>query len=240
MCLATLATLCACAALAPCAPAETSATIIPRLYPDRLGARTVLALTVQFSANGTRVPAPVRRSVLRFPAGMTLEVPHLRGCSLSRVRVHGADACPADSVLGRGHALIEAPLGSQTIAESVSLRVFLGPLRNLQPVIIVVGQGDTPLDERSVLDGTMLPVGAPFGEALTLMVPPIPTLALEPNASLVTLSLVIGSPARRATGSANTLRLPATCPVGGFPFAAEFTYADNSAGSSSATVPCPR
>ncbi|HLM86033.1 MAG TPA: hypothetical protein VK272_07595 [Solirubrobacteraceae bacterium] len=233
------AALSACAVLVASAHAETYATITPLLYPDRLGARGALSLTIQFADPGAGVPAPVRRSILRFPAGMTLEVPHLRSCSASRLRARGATGCPAESALGRGHALVEAHVGSQTLTENVSLWVFLGPLQNLQPSIEILAQGYTPFDERVVLDGTMLPTGGPYGEALTLSIPPIPTLTFEPDASIVTFSLVIGAHEQRKARDANTVRLPASCPRGGFPFAAEFSYADGSSGSSVNTAPCP-
>jgi hypothetical protein len=225
----------ACAALAAPARAETSATVTPLLSPDRAGARGTLSLAVHFA--GSDVPTPVRRSILRFPTGLTLEMPQLRSCSASRLRASGARGCPAASALGRGEALIEAPLGSQTIPESISLWLFLGPLRNLQPTVELLGQGYTPIEERIVLTGTMQPAGGAYGEALTLSIPLIPTLTLEPDASIATFSLVIGG---RAARTANTLRLPASCPRGGFPFAAEFSYADGSASDASATVPCPR
>jgi hypothetical protein len=233
------AALSACAVLAASAHAETSATVTPLLSPDRLRARSTLSFTIRFADPSAGVPAPVRRSILRFPAGLTLEVPHLRSCSLAHLRARGASGCPAESMLGRGSALVEAHLGSQTMAEHISLWVFLGPLRNLQPTIEIVGQGYTPLDERVVLGGTLGPSDAPYGEALTLLIPPIPTLALEPDASIVTFSLVIGARAQRSARDANTLRLPATCPEDGFPFAAEFTYADGSISNSTAMVPCP-
>jgi hypothetical protein len=221
------------------AHAQTVATLTPLLSPDRLGATGALSFTIHYADSAANVPPPMRRSILRFPAGLTLEVPRLSSCSVSRLQARGADGCPAGSMLGRGHALIEARVGSQTIAENVSLWVFLGPLRNLAPTVEILGQGYTPYDQRVVLSGTMLPAGGPYGEALSLSIPPISTLPLEPDASIVTFSLVIGAPPRRRAHDANTVRLPAVCPQGGFPFAAEFTYADGSSGSSLTKVPCP-
>lgn len=233
------AALSACAVVVASAYAETSATVTALFSPDRLGARGSLSLTIEFGDPHAGVPAPVRRSILRFPAGLTLELPHLRSCSASRLRALGPSGCPAESAIGRGYALVEAQAGSQTISENVSLWVFLGPLRNLQPTVEVLGRGYTPFDERVVLSGTMLPAGGPYGEALTLSIPPIPTLTLEPDASIVTFSLVIGAHARGNARDTNTVRLPSSCPRGGFPFASEFTYADGSSGSSVTTVACP-
>jgi hypothetical protein len=225
--------------LAASAHADTSATIAPLLAPDRLGARGTLSFTVQFGESGGGVPAPVRSSVLSFPAGLVLEIPHLDSCSPARLRARGADGCPAGSALGHGAALIESRLGSQTLAESISLWIFLGPLHNLQPAVEILGQGYTPLDERVVLSGKLVAAASPYGEALALSIPPIPTLPLEPDASIVTLSLVVGAHVRPRGREANTVRLPVSCATGSFPFATEFTYADGSSDSALATLPCP-
>ena len=136
---------------------------------------------------------------------------------------------------------MEARAGTEIITEDVALWAFLGPPDNLQPTFEILGQGYTPLDERMVFTGTALPATAPYGEELVLSIPPIPTLPFEPDASIVSFSLTIGAIARRhERASANAVLVPSSCPAGGFPFAAEFTYADGSSGSSLATAPCPR
>jgi hypothetical protein len=219
--------------------APTAATVAPLFSPDRLGAEGSLSFTLEFAGPGGGVPTPLSRSILRLPAGVTLEVPRLRSCSASRLRARGIAGCPAGSAIGHGQALVEAHDGSQTISESVALWVFLGPAHNLQPTIEILGQAYTPFDEQVVLTGTMLPAEAPYGEALALSIPPIPTLVLEPDASIVALSLVIGARVRGNAHDANTIRLPYTCPQGGFPFAGEFTYANGSSSSSLTTTPCP-
>ena len=222
------------------APAETFATIAPSLSPDRLGARAILTFTIGYGGGEFGVPSPVRRSVLQFPAGLTLDIPSLRSCSAAHLRVRGASGCPTQSEIGRGYALVETHTGTLTISENVSLEVFLGPLRNLEPTFEILAQGYTPLDERMVFTGSVLPDHAPYGEELVMSLPLIPTLALEPDASIATFSLTIGARSARRGRDANSVVIPSRCPAGGFPFAAEFTYADGSVGSALATTPCPR
>lgn len=125
---------------------QSTATIIPSLLPDRLGAEGALQLTVNFG-NGlsSGVPLPVRRAILRFPSGLGIEIPHLRSCSIARLRARGPSGCSAQSELGRGHALAEAMAGSQLITENISLWLFLGPFHNLEPSFEIFGQGITPL-----------------------------------------------------------------------------------------------
>jgi hypothetical protein len=221
------------------ATAQTIETVTPSLVPHRLDARGALTLTIRYAGGEGGVPSPVRRSLLKLPAGLGLDVPTLRSCSAARLRSRGASGCPPQSKIGGGHALVEALAGSQLITERISLWIFLGPLRNFQPTFEVLGEGTTPLQKRVVFSGAVTPDRAPYGEELVLEIPPIPTLPLEPGASIVALTLTVGTGTHPPGHDANTVVVPASCPVGGFPFAAESTYADGSTGSVLATADCP-
>jgi hypothetical protein len=226
---------------ASCAAArgQTTATIAPSLSPDRLGARAALTFTINYtSSDEFGVPAPVRRSVLRFPAGLELEIPRLRSCDAARLRARGPSGCPAQSELGSGHALMEAHAGTENTTEEATLWAFLGPPRNLRPSIEIVAQGYTPLDERFVFSSEVSASSPPYGEQMTMSIPPIPTLVFEPDASVVSFSLTLGS-RRRGAHADDSVRVPSRCPAGGLPFAAEFSYADGSTSQSRNTIPCP-
>jgi hypothetical protein len=210
-----------------------------RLLPDRLGSTAAVSVRVQFVDQSAVVPAPVRHAILRFPAGLMLEVPHLRSCSPSRLRALGRKGCPAESAIGHGEALIEAYLGSRVQTESIWLWVFLGPPRNLQPTVEIFGQGYTPFDKRMVLSGSVLTDSAPYGERLVLSIPPIATLPLEPDASIVSLSLTVGTTGGRRRRDQNGVHVPRRCPFGGFPVAGEFTYVGGSGGVTRSAIPCP-
>jgi hypothetical protein len=222
------------------AQAPSTATIAPSLLPDRLGAMGALRLTVNFGEGfSSGIPLPVRRAVLRFPEGLGIEIPHLRSCSIARLRARGPSGCSAQSELGTGHALAEAMAGSQLITENISLWLFLGPFHNLEPTFEILGQGVTPFDERVVLTGTVIPDHPPYGEDLVLSVPPIPTVPLEPDASMASMSLTVGTNKPPHPNQANTVVVPPSCPAGGFPFAAEITYAGGSSGNAFAHATCP-
>ena len=220
------------------ARAETSATITPSLSPDRLGARAQLTLAIAFTGGALGVPDALQRSVLKFPAGLSLDIPNLRSCSPARLQLRGVSGCPPQSRIGSGHAVAESYLGSQLTVESATLWVFLGPLLNLQPTVEIFGEAYAPLGEQMVLTADGLTYPAPYGEGLQLSLPPIPTVPHGSNASILTFSLTIGTN-RRHSADANAVLVPSRCPAGGFPFAAEFTYVDGSSGRSLATVPCP-
>jgi hypothetical protein len=226
------------AILATPAWAADTATMTAALSPDRLGARASLTVAVHLAGGESGVPVPLRRAVVRFAAGMSLEIPHLRSCSAERLQNFGPRDCPRQSKLGEGHALVESRPASETIVENVALSAFLGPPQHLQPTLELLGEGTTPLAVRMLVAGAVLPDHAPYGEKLVMNIPPIATVPLEPDASIVDLSLTVG--AKRHTRSANAIVVPAKCPAGGFPFVGEFTYADGSSSSAASKIGCPR
>ncbi|HUA73473.1 MAG TPA: hypothetical protein VL988_01815 [Solirubrobacteraceae bacterium] len=226
------------AAFAMPAHAATTATVTATLSPDRLGANGAVSVTIAFSDPAASLPAPVRSATLRFPAGLTLEVPHLSSCSEARLEALGTRACPAASGLGRGRAVVAGYIGSQLVAENVSLRLYLGPLNNLQPTVEVFGEGLSPIAEQVVLDGLVFADAAPYGERLVLTIPPIATVPPAPDASITSFSLTVGANGSERRNRA-TVHVPKRCPSRGFPIVAEFAYADGSGGSARAAIPCP-
>lgn len=230
--------LAACAIPSASAHAATSATVSAALSPNRLSSSGAINITIGFSDPGESLPSPLRGATLRFPAGLMLDVPHLRSCSGPRLQALGANACPGASLLGRGRALVAQFIGSQLVTENVSLWLFLGPLRNLQPTVEVFGEGLSPFAEQVVLDGLVFADAAPYGERLVLTIPPITTVPQLPGASIPALSLTIGANSRERRTRA-TVHVPANCPAGGFPLVGEFAYDDGSSASVRATIPCP-
>jgi hypothetical protein len=217
----------------------TTATITPTLAPDRLGAKAALTLTVSYTGGEAGVPTPVRRSILQLPAGLGLEIPSLRSCDPARLLAHGVSGCPRQSEIGHGYATAAVLAGSLKLTERIALTVFTSALGNTGPTFAILARGYTPLDQRMVFTGTVLPDRPPYGEQLEVVLPPIPTLPHEPDASIVGLSLTMGTSERPRQHDANTVVIPVDCPPGGFPFAAAFTYADGSSGNSIAAAPCP-
>jgi hypothetical protein len=227
-------------AIATPEPPSTSARIAPSLSPNRLGARAALTFTTGFAGGEFGVPSPLRRSVLRFPAGMSVDIPSLHACSARRLRALGPSGCPARSEIGRGSAFAEVLAGSELLREHVAMWAFVGPLQNSGPTVEILARGHTPFDKQVVLTGRVLPDSPPYGEKLVLSIPAIHTLRFEPDASMRTFSLTLGADRRQhPTRNTNAIVVPASCPPGGFPFAAEFTYADGSGDSALTTTPCP-
>jgi hypothetical protein len=236
--------LAACVWLLPASSADaaTAVGLNASFAPNRLGADTALTLSLRFSGGSEGVPSPLNTLALRLPAGLGVELRGPSTCSRARLRRRGAAGCPAAALLGRGRARLEVHAGSQTIPEQAALWAFRGPPgAGGAATLEIFGVGSTPLDERTISSGVVHGDSVPFGSRLTVTVPPIPTVALEPNASFDSLSLTLGSVGRtpRARAAGPRILVPRRCPTGGFPFAVAAVFADGSRARAATAVRCP-
>ncbi len=238
---AALAACCVALAAAPApARAEVHAAIQPSFRPDGLGARTAFTFAFRLGGREQELPAPLDRAVVHLPAGLGIDLRGVATCAASRLQRDGAKGCPGRSLVGRGLELLEVQAGSQPIPEQAAIWAFRGADRGGRPVFEILGQGETPLQERTVALATLSSDGRPYGSKLTVSIPPIPTLVYEPNASILSFSLTIGAVGRpRAHAAAAAVTVPRRCPAGGFPFAASFAFEDTTTASAVARVPCP-
>jgi hypothetical protein len=225
-------------ALAGPAQAATTAAIRASFSPNRLGARTDVTFSISFSGGAFGVPSPVRKAVVEIPAGLGLELPNTRGCTLAHLRADGAGGCPPRSQVGRGHAVVDVRTGATTEYEDAALWAFLGPLENGQPALDILGQGYTPIERRVAFNVKLEPGHGRYWGKLVALIPSIPSIPLEPAVSPVDFSVTIGSTRRSRSGEIGVF-VPKHCPAGGFPWAAEFTYADGSTSSAAIAAPCP-
>ncbi|HWY91178.1 MAG TPA: hypothetical protein VNY31_10950 [Solirubrobacteraceae bacterium] len=242
MVVAALSACCACASPpSAVAQTETNASMRPSLLPNRLGASSALTLAFRFSGGAEGVPAPLRGMAMHLPSGLTVNLRGAGVCLPSRLRSKGTSGCGSKSLVGRGHALMKVHAGSQAVPEETIVSIYRGPNRGSRQTLEIFSHGSTPLDQSTIATGVLTPDGGPYGSKLTVSIPAIPTLVLEPDASFVSLSLTLGGIGRhpRAHVAAGSILVPRSCPAAGFPFAADLTFAGGSTASASATIACP-
>jgi hypothetical protein len=233
-------TLCACLpATAIAATAKMSAAFIP----ERLGAPTTVSFGFRINdTDGT--PALLRGVDVSFPADLGFATSGLgvASCSPEALQEDGAAACPANSIMGSGSAVVEIPIGPVVLRETASLALVAGPSADGYLHILIAATGRTPVAARVVLSTVLLP------GRLHIDVPPIPSLPEGPDVAVVRLSAVIGGDLRYLENVGGRtivyrpagIRLPNTCPRGGFRFGARFRFVSPGAATGHATVPCPR
>jgi hypothetical protein len=238
-----LATLAACVAALPAAAQadEASVSMHPSFLPNRLGASTVFTLAFRFSGGELGIAPALHQVAVQLPAELRINVAGVKICPLASLKRKGPKGCPASSLVGRGHALLQVHAGSQAVPEEANLSIFRGPDREGLATFEIFGQGETPLYQSAVSTEILETAKAPYGWRTVTTVPPIPTVMYEPNASFTSVSLTVGGIRRspRAHAAAGAILEPHHCPSGGFPFTANVSFANGETASTTATIPCP-
>jgi len=181
---------------------------------------------------------------LAYPANLGLATSGLglASCSPSELELLGIEACPPDSRMGSGSAIVEIPIGPAIVRENVQLELFAAPSPDGHLHVLVSADGFSPVIAHVVLSGVLL------AGRLSIVVPPIPSLPEAPYVSVTQMQLTLGGDLtyyEQAGGRSVAYRppgvgLPGRCPRGGFPFAATFAFADGTETRARTAVPCPQ
>jgi hypothetical protein len=213
-------------------------TLNTQFIPDKFGASTTIVVNVALSTTGGEIPPPLTDVTFRLPAGMGLATTTL-----------GLSGCSSNAVMGFGKALVDIPIGPELLQEVGHIIAFMGPPQDNHTAMLFFAQGSSPVSAELVFEGRLLPDTAPFGQQLNAAIPLTSTLPGAPNAALVRLQMGIGP--RHLTYykdvNGRTVRyrpigmtVPTTCPRGGFPSAAEFSFEDGTHVTAKSAVPCPQ
>jgi hypothetical protein len=237
--------------VAPSAGAVTEqATLHATFSPDRLGAPTTISFSFHLASSDGTAPPPLTGLDLHLPAGMnyTTTTLGLATCSVAKLVTGGLGACPANSRLGYGSALVEVPFGVGSGHEIPEIQAVAGPSPNGNLVVLFYANGLFPVVAQLAFSGEVLPDSGRFGSQLDTNVPLVTSVPGGPDVSIVEVKATIGPRRltyyRRVHGRLQPFRprgvaVPERCPRGGFPFSAQFTFDDGSAASAETSVPCP-
>lgn len=239
-------------ACAPAAAAPETVKLQASFTPDRLGASTTIGFGFQIAGPGGQAPAPLTHVDLRLPEGIDYLTSDLglAVCQPAVLVVQGPEGCSPDSRIGSGSALVEVPLGGGGGEETPSIEAFLGPpASNGNMVVVFYADGRTPVDAEVVFEGELIPGFGPFSSgSLDNAVPLIAGVPEGPDVSIRSVQTTIGPGNLLYTERVHgrTVRfhprgvgVPEHCPHGGFPFAADFSFADGTTATATSTVPCP-
>jgi hypothetical protein len=265
-----LAAVCAVALLAGAVPAATAprtraqatttpATVALRVALNRnarLGGTT--AITFDFRIDARRAPAAMTDLTVRVPVGIDFATsglgvatchPAQRDVLDVLARGHDLRPCPANAVLGRGHASAAIYYSEeQTVAASGAITLYNGPPVGNRPGVVAYILTQHPIRSQLVYAGGLFNAPRPFGLGMRLNLPPLPNSPFGAPISVARLTFDLGGEdivyyelinGRRVTYRPGGLALPAHCPRGGFRFRATVGFADGSARSGGAIVPCP-
>jgi hypothetical protein len=218
--------------------------------PNRLGASTTIGFGFHVQTTEGAAPPPLAGVDLRIPAGVNYSVTTLglAICQPAALLAKGIDGCSPNSRLGSGSAIVEVPFGTGSGRELPEIQALMGPSSTGNLVVLFYANGQTPVFAQLVFKGEVLPESGIFGSQLATEVPPIPSVPNGPDVSVVSVKATIG-PAhltyykqvhgRTVKFHPLGVDVPEHCPVGGFPFTAEFSFQGGSHTTASTTIPCP-
>ncbi len=232
------------------AGASEQATLHASFSPDRLGASTTISFGFHLQTSEGVAPPPLQSIVLHMPAGLnyTLTTLGLSICQPAVLQARGVAACPPNSRLGSGSALVEVPFGTGAGHEIPEVQAVVGPPHDGNMVVLFYANGQTPVFAQLVFGGEVRPDSGVFGSQLATTVPLIPSVPGGPDVSVLEVNSTIGPSGltyyKHVHGKLKAFHplgigVPEHCPTGGFPVSASFVFQDGSQTSASTTVPCP-
>lgn len=245
----TVALVCVLAPASALAVSE-NATLNASFAPDRLGTPTTITFGFHLATSEGTAPPPLTGLDLRMPAGMnyTTTTLGLAICQPASLAAKGLAGCPPNSRLGYGSAYVEVPFGTGAGHEIPEIQAVSGPSPNGNLTVLFYANGLYPVYAQLAFSGEVLPDTGRFGSQLSTTVPLVTSVPGGPDVSIVSVTSTIGPShltyykhvhGHLVRFHPRGVSVPERCPHGGFPFAAEFTFQDQSHTSAQTTVPCP-
>jgi len=236
--------------------AEQKADLTASFSPKQLGAPATISLAFTITSLPPDDQTPIRSVSLQLPSEMGIATSGLglENCLVSRLEALGPRGCPADSLMGRGTATAEIPIGGEVIAESARVELFSAPVQSGRLALLVYADGRSPVFAQLVFPAVVVPATSPYSEGIETSVPLVPSLPGAPDVAVTRFQMALGTTSqgvghfvyyRRVHGqrvpyAPNGLLLPSRCPTGGFPFEAHFAFEDGTTASAHTSVACPR
>src|SRR3977135_1946141 len=151
------ATLLLCACASGVAHAQPTAKMTAALTPERLGAPTSISASFQMAWSERRPPV-LTGGTVAYPRNLGFATSGLgvAPCEPAVLEENGPEACPANSHMGAGSAVVEVPLGGFLYREDVQLTILAGPSPNGNLKLLVSGVGSTPVAALVVLNAELL------------------------------------------------------------------------------------
>jgi hypothetical protein len=237
-----------------CLPASAQAAETVALHtsfsPDRLGASTTIGFGFTIGSTEGGLPSPLTHVSLRMPKGMNYVTTTLglSVCNPENLVKSGLSGCSPNSRLGYGSAYVEVPFGEGSGREIPQIEALMGPPHEGNIVVLFYANGLAPVYAQIVFSGELLPGEGAFGGDLDTSIPQIPSVTNGPPVSIINVSSTIGPShltyykhvhGKLVGYQPKGISLPTSCPKGGFPFSAQFTFMDGSQVVATHSVPCP-
>jgi hypothetical protein len=236
--------------------AQQSARLTAAFEPGRLGAPSTVFVAFRIVSTPPSAQVPITNVTLQLPEEMGIATSGLglENCLAVRLDALGPEGCPANALMGRGAATAEIPIAGETVSETARVELFSAPVTEGHLGLLVYVSAESPVFAQLIFPASIIPAVSPFSEGIDTKVPLVPSLPGAPDVAVTRFHMTIGATrsgrghfvyyrrrhGRRAAYEPSGLLLPPSCPRGGFPFQADFGFADGSSTTAKTTVACPR
>ena len=233
------------------ASASESVRLTATLSPEHLGHSTTVGFRFEIASQTGRVPPPLVAVEIRYPGnlGFALSGLGLATCAPATLAVLGPKGCPANSRMGFGTAAAQMEVEHSIVPEAAEVSIVRGPTRDGHLALLFYVNGLEPVSAQIVIPGLLIPARLPFGGAVALDVPLVPSWPEGPYVSIVSLLSTLGPEhltyyehvkGKVVAYNPQGVLLPKVCPRGGFQFAGSFLFADGAKANSRTAVACPK
>jgi hypothetical protein len=243
-----LAALLTCLSLTATAHAAQTVKLHATLTPERLGQGTTIGFGFQITGPDGLVPSPLTQVSVSYPASLQVALSGLglASCSTETLENQGPNGCPAESLMGYGNATAEIPFGPNIVHETAHVTLLRAPVAGFS--LTFYAEAAEPVNAQLTFPGQLLEAQPPYGGAIHIDIPPLPSFPAGPDVALVNLNSTIGPQhityyehhhGHWTAYHPQGILLPHHCPHEGFPFAATLTFLDGTQTNAETTVPCP-
>jgi len=193
----------------------------PSTKKKKLGTKVNIKITLK-KTDGTK-PSPTTRTIVTLPKGIGLNYTKFPQCAQSALEKSGPKACPKGSKIGTGR--IEADASPVLAKVGGTVTAFNGKSKTY--LLYVVPEISSPLVIPGKLKGK---------NVLDFVVPLVPTLPGQPNATLTYFEVTTGGVNKKK--KFNYIENPTKCPSGGYPWKLEFGYENGESLIPTDNAPC--
>jgi hypothetical protein len=218
--------------------------------PNELGKSTTVHFSIRLSAASGETPMPVENINIALPAGMGLGTTNLGEdtCNPTRLLNVGLDGCSPNSRMGHGKAVVGLPVGPELIENEAEITVFMAQPVHETTTMMFYAATHEPVIEEEIFMSQLLPTTGRFGAQLNTVLPIIEPWPEASDTAILRMESTLGpagltyytrAHGKRVGYTPTGMDVPETCPHGGFPFAATFTFKGGLALTTTTSVPCP-
>jgi hypothetical protein len=151
--------------------------------------------------------APLSKVTFYLPAGVKLNKSAFGSCTEAVLKNTGPKGCATNSIASPiGNVLGEVTFGTERVPETAELQAFFG-----EGGLLFLTTGHSPVSLEIVSKGHYIHSGAPYGETLVTLVPPVATVPGAPFASVKTIKIKAGAAVKKGKKIISYGVLPTKC-----------------------------